>query len=102
MNSVESFVLDTIKSEKIVIFSKSYCPFCKMAKEAFDKINASYFTVELDERNDGEAIQDILLKLTGARSVPRVFVNEKFIGGGTDVKKLQEKGELQKIISGET
>lgn len=27
------FVKDLIKSDKIVIFSKSYCPYCKLAKE---------------------------------------------------------------------
>jgi len=38
--------------------------------------------VELDERDDGNAIQDYLGQLTGGRSVPRVFVGGKFIGGG--------------------
>lgn len=43
-------------------------------------------------------IQDELQNLTGARSVPRVFVDGKFIGGGTDVKKLYENGELAKML----
>lgn len=44
-------------------------------------------------------MQDVLGELTGARSVPRVFVNGKFIGGGTDVKKLYESGELNKLVA---
>lgn len=27
-----TFVRETIKKEKVVIFSKSYCPYCTMAK----------------------------------------------------------------------
>lgn len=30
--------------------------------------------------------------------VPRVFVNGKFIGGGTDVKNLYQTGELKKLL----
>ena len=50
--------------------------------------------VELDTRDDGEAIQDALLELTGGRSVPRVFIDGQFIGGGddTDVRRVGSIG----------
>ncbi|KAL1465873.1 hypothetical protein WDU94_005399 [Cyamophila willieti] len=96
--AAHQFVQDLIKSEKIVIFSKTTCPFCKMAKDVFQKLNVQPKTVELDHREDGSSIQDALLEITGARSVPRVFVNGKFIGGGTDVKALYEKGELHQLV----
>lgn len=54
--------------------------------------------VQLDERQDGEAIQDYLNQLTGGRSVPRVFVAGKFIGGGDDTVAKQQSGELKKIL----
>jgi glutaredoxin 3 len=56
-------------------------------------------TIELEDRPDCNEIQDALGDMTGARSVPRVFVDGKFIGGGTDVKKLYETGELAKILA---
>ncbi|CAG9817797.1 unnamed protein product [Phaedon cochleariae] len=98
-HSVKSaLVMDFIKSDKIVIFSKTSCPYCKLAKEVFDKLNAKYTEITLENRDDGEAIQSILGEMTGARTVPRVFVNGKCIGGGSDVKALHQKGELQKMI----
>ena len=42
--------------------------------------------------------QDILKEITGARSVPRVFLDGKFIGGGDDVEKLFKSGELAKKL----
>ena len=50
--------------------------------------------IELDTRDDGEAIQDALLELTGGRSVPRVFIDGQFIGGGddTDVRRVGSIG----------
>ncbi|XP_018563534.1 glutaredoxin-C4 isoform X1 [Anoplophora glabripennis] len=93
------FVKDLIKSDKIVIFSKSYCPYCKLAKEVFDKMKEKYTAIELDGRDDGEEIQGILGEITGARTVPRVFIKENCVGGGSDVKTLYEKGDLQKLIA---
>ncbi|KAJ8922999.1 hypothetical protein NQ315_001547 [Exocentrus adspersus] len=93
-----TFVKDLIKSDKIVIFSKSYCPYCKLAKEVFDKIKEKYTAIELDGRDDGDEIQSILGEITGVKTVPRVFIKENCVGGGSDVKALYEKGELQKIL----
>ncbi|XP_022917068.1 uncharacterized protein [Onthophagus taurus] len=88
------FVKDVIKSDKIVIFSKSYCPYCKLAKDVFDKINKKYTAIELDMRQDANDIQNVLEEITGARTVPRVFVNGECLGGGSDVKALYESGKL--------
>ncbi|XP_060522165.1 uncharacterized protein LOC132699460 isoform X3 [Cylas formicarius] len=92
-------VKDLIGSDKVVIFSKTYCPYCKLAKEVFDKLKEKYTTIELDERDDGDEIQSILGEITGARTVPRVFVKGNCLGGGSDVKALYEKGELQKVVA---
>ena len=46
-----------------------------------------------------DAIQDYLKELTGARSVPRVFVNGKFYGGGDDTSAGAANGDLAKKIA---
>jgi len=38
-----------------------------------------HVATQLDQRDDGNAIQDELASLTGGRSVPRVFINQKVI-----------------------
>jgi glutaredoxin 3 len=75
------FVKEAIAKDKIVIFSKSYCPYCTMAKEQFKKLNTAFTTIELENRPDCQEIQGVLGQMTGATSVPRVFVNGEFIGG---------------------
>ena len=87
-----------ISDGKVVIFSKTYCPYCNMAKEVFDKIKFQYTAIELDKRDDGDTIQAILGEMTGATTVPRVFVDGECLGGGTDVKALAESGELNKKL----
>lgn len=54
--------------------------------------------MELDERDDGSAIQDVLLDITGGRSVPRVFIDGEFIGGGDDTDALARSGKLEVML----
>ena len=63
------FIQETIAKDKVVVFSKSHCPFCKMAKEALDKIGCKYTVIELTTRSDCSTLQDVLKDMTGARSV---------------------------------
>jgi len=70
-----------------------------MAKSALKEAGLKeYFLMELDEVDDGAAIQDALQKVTGARTVPRVFIGGKFVGGGSEVRDLQSAGKLTKML----
>lgn len=93
-----SFVKKTISSHKIVIFSKSYCPYCRKAKAVFKELNQIPHVVELDERDDGSEIQDALSQRIGRRTVPQVFINGKHIGGSDDTVEAYESGELSKLL----
>ena len=46
----QKLVDDRIREHKVVVFSKTYCPFCKMAKDALNKTGVKYDLLELDER----------------------------------------------------
>lgn len=83
---------------QVAVFSKTYCPYCTKAKRALDSIGAKYTVVELDSRNDADSIQNELGNMTGARTVPRVFVNGKCIGGGDDTAALASSGKLAKML----
>ncbi|XP_020102741.1 glutaredoxin-C8 isoform X1 [Ananas comosus] len=76
-----SFVKNTIKSHDIVIFSKSYCPYCRRAKGVFKELKKEAYVVELDQREDGSDIQDALSEMVGRRTVPQVFILGEHLGG---------------------
>lgn len=41
-------VQSIIDENKVVVFSKSYCPYCRQTKSTLDELNADYKVVELD------------------------------------------------------
>ncbi|KAA0058193.1 glutaredoxin-C4-like [Cucumis melo var. makuwa] len=97
-SSPESFIKNAIASHQIVIFSKSYCPYCRRAKAVFKELNKVPHVVELDQRDDGSALQNALSVLFGRRTVPQVFIDGKHIGGSDDTVEAYESGELSKLL----
>ncbi|EDP42336.1 hypothetical protein MGL_3094 [Malassezia globosa CBS 7966] len=90
-----------ISENAIAIFSKSYCPFCKRAKEVISGLSvepSKIGTLELDEVNDGPEIQNYLAEKTGQRTVPNIFISGKHVGGCDDLLRAQQSGELQQMV----
>lgn len=86
-------VSSAIADNTVVVFSKTYCPYCVKAKASLAQAlstleNVSYDTavtvVELDKRPDGPALQAAVAAKSGVRTVPQVFVGGAFVGGGDD------------------
>ena len=64
---------EKIRENKVVVYSKTYCPFCTKAKSALKDAGLKDFVLieqdEKDWKDDAAAIQDALQEITGARSV---------------------------------
>ncbi|KAA1471455.1 glutaredoxin [Dentipellis sp. KUC8613] len=101
--SVKQLVSEAIDQNKIAIFSKSYCPYCRRAKALFAESFPDVETVvfELDERDDGSDIQAYLAELTGQRTVPNVFINKTHVGGSDAVAALHKQGGIAKLLQSE-
>ncbi|XP_044967135.1 glutaredoxin-C6-like isoform X2 [Hordeum vulgare subsp. vulgare] len=79
---------EIVASAPVVVFSKSYCPFCVQVKKLFTQLGASFKAIELDTESDGPEMQSALAEWTGQRTVPNVFINGKHIGGCDDTLAL--------------
>mmetsp|Transcript_7692 Transcript_7692/g.18428 ORF Transcript_7692/g.18428 Transcript_7692/m.18428 type:complete len:90 (+) Transcript_7692:383-652(+) len=79
-----------VKENEVMVFSKSHCPFCRKAiqilQEAFGQ--GTVTVLQMESRADCGDLQDELLKVTGGRTVPRVFIKGKFVGGCDEVVDL--------------
>ncbi|KAM9814006.1 glutaredoxin-1 [Neosynchiropus ocellatus] len=97
----QEFVKATIKGDKAVIFSKPTCSFCIQAKDVLSKykLKAGHLQiVDISVREDMSSLQDYFQELTGARTVPRVFIGQECVGGGSDVAALHASGKLEGML----
>ena len=93
-----------IESDKVVMFSKTTCPFCMEAKDIIRDIYPDFKKFEINKLDDNTAyeIQEYLLELTGASTVPRIFINQKSIGGYQEIYQLQKTNQLRQLIQQQT
>jgi len=82
----------------VVIFSKTYCPFCTATKDLFAGLGVEAKIIELDNMANGSEIQAALQELSGQRTVPNTFVDGKHLGGNEDVQKAALFGDLKKQL----
>jgi glutaredoxin 3 len=96
----KAVVDEAIRANPVMVFSKSYCPYCTRAKRALESVlpREKITVMELDQRPDCGDIQDYLLSITGGRSVPRVFIAGTFIGGGDDTEAMARSGKLKELL----
>merc|ERR1712187_320508 len=95
MSAAKTRAQSLINDNAVVVFSKSYCPYCDSSKKLLDSLNAKYTTLELDLEEEGAAIQSALAEISSQRTVPNIFINKKHIGGNSD---LQGKKDLKDLL----
>ncbi|KAH7510614.1 hypothetical protein FEM48_Zijuj05G0072500 [Ziziphus jujuba var. spinosa] len=88
-----------VNSNPVVVFSKTYCGYCKRVKQLLTQLGASYKVIELDEESDGSEIQSELAKWTGQSTVPNVFIGGKHIGGCDSVLEKHQAGLLVPLLT---
>ncbi|NP_001297932.1 glutaredoxin-1-like [Esox lucius] len=97
----QEFVAGKIKGGKVVVFLKPSCPYCVTAKNVLSKYgfkSGHLEFIDISGRDDMSEIQDYLNNITGARTVPRVFIGEECVGGGSDVSALDKSGKLEGML----
>lgn len=52
MSAAKITAQNLINENGVVVFSKSYCPYCKASKDLLNELGAKYTTLELDEERE--------------------------------------------------
>ena len=91
-------VQQKINDNAVVVFSKSYCPYCKATKSTLKGLATDFEVVELDQISEGSDLQDALEQINGQRTVPNIYINKKHIGGNSDLQSLHKDGKLSGLL----
>ncbi len=83
-------------NKKVIIYTKSHCPYCVKAKQLMKIKNIDI--TEIDITNNQALIEEMLLKSSGRKTVPQIFIDDFHVGGCDDLYALNDKGELDKIL----
>jgi glutaredoxin 3 len=83
--------------KQVVIYSSSSCPYCIMAKELLESKGIDYKELRIDIHP--ELVAEVVKKSGGKRTVPQIFIGDYHVGGYDDLSALDNKGELDVLLS---
>ncbi|KAI9269009.1 thioredoxin-like protein [Phascolomyces articulosus] len=98
--SLEAELESILRAHPLTVFSKTYCPYSRKAKEILNEypLRIPYYVVEVDLRPDALDVKRLLGEKTGRDTFPNVFVNGGSIGGATELGRFDRSGRLEEIL----
>ena len=80
----------------VVMYSTRACGYCVRAKMLLQKRGIPFD--EIDVTHDADR-RTWLVKATGLRTVPQIFIHDESIGGFDELHALDRSGELQSKLA---
>lgn len=82
---------------KVVMYSTGFCPYCVMAERLLQSRGVTEIEkirVDLEPARRAE-----MMKKTGRRTVPQIYIGDTHVGGYDDLAKLDKSDGLTKLLS---
>ena len=81
----------------VVIYTKSFCPYCTAAKDLLTSKGAAFEEISVDGNRAGQAAMAV--KANGRSTVPQIFIGSTHVGGCDDLYELEELGRLDALLA---
>lgn len=81
---------------KIIVYSSAYCPYCTMAKQLLERKGVKYEEIRVDQN---PSKREEMMQKSKQRTVPQIFINNKAIGGYTDMLALDRAKQLDDLLA---
>ena len=79
--------------KKITMYTGPFCNYCEAAKRLLARNNAIYNEIDIS-KVDG-AMDEMIKKSNGRRTIPQIFFDEEHIDGYDEVRALEKENKLQ-------
>ena len=80
---------------QIQMYSKSWCPYCRMAKRLLAAKGVSW--LEIDIEDEPERRREMMQR-SGRTTVPQIWIGDRHVGGYDDLARLDAAGELDALL----
>lgn len=91
------FAVGEISMAKVLMYSTEVCPYCVRAEQLLKRKGVQVIEkVRVDLQPE---IRAEMMKKTGRRTVPQIYINGEYVGGYDDLAALDQAGGLDKLLA---
>jgi glutaredoxin 3 len=88
------------KMPRVTMYTASYCGYCVRAERLLAARGVEdVVKIHVDEE---PAERMAMMKRTGRRTVPQIYIGDRHVGGYDELAALDRAGELTPLLAGET
>ncbi|XWJ71623.1 glutaredoxin 3 [Sorangium cellulosum] len=80
-----------MQAAEVTIYVTEYCGYCTMAKRLLTQKQVRFTQINVEDRDD---LRAWLVKASGQRTVPQIFINGNSVGGFSELSALEKQGAL--------
>ena len=82
--------------KSVTIYTGPLCNYCEAAKKLLARNSVEYKEINI-ATTDG-AMDEMIAKTNGKRTIPQIFFNEQHMGGYDEVWALEKENKLQDLL----
>ena len=82
--------------KSVTIYTGPLCNFCDAAKRLLTRNNIKYKEIDISIING--AMDEMITKSNGKRTVPQIFFDDQHIGGYDDVRAIEKENKLLELL----
>tara|TARA_E500000331_G_scaffold198279_1_gene190449 strand:+ start:52 stop:306 length:255 start_codon:yes stop_codon:yes gene_type:complete len=82
--------------KNITIYTGPMCNYCDAAKRLLTRNNVTYNEIDIG-KVDG-AMDEMIKKANGKKTIPQIFFDDEHIGGYDEVRALEKENKLQDLL----
>ncbi len=82
--------------KKITIYTGPLCNYCDAAKRLLTRNNVTYNEINIATVHG--AMDEMIMKANGKRTIPQIFFDDLHIGGYDEVRALEKENKLQDLL----
>lgn len=83
---------------RILMYCTKICPYCIRAEQLLAKKGIASDTIEKIRVDDHPEQRAEMMRITGRRTVPQIFIGDRHVGGFDDLSALDAAGELDPLL----
>jgi glutaredoxin 3 len=81
---------------RVKMYTTQVCPFCIRAKALLKQRGVEQIDEIRIDQNPAE--RDVMVRQTGRRTVPQIFIGDTHVGGCDDLIALDQRGGLMPLL----
>jgi len=80
----------------VTVYTSGFCGYCMRVLDLLQRRGIEYTEISVE---DSPGLRDELVAKSGRRSLPQIYLGERYLGGAEELAAMDRSGELGRLLA---